>query len=114
MKYILLVLALPVLGAATCKKPQRAIPSCIEQKIEAIKAEPTWNPPAEVNEYEYNGKRVYLFSSNCCDQFNMLYDQDCNALCAPSGGYTGRGDGKCSDFQQTAKHVRLVWKDERE
>jgi hypothetical protein len=113
MKYILIILALPFVSESNCKKAEKATPDCIEQKIQAIKAQPKWNPPAEVNEYEYNGKKVYLFSSNCCDQFNMVYDKDCNAICAPSGGFTGAGDGKCKDFFQTAKLVRLVWKDDR-
>jgi hypothetical protein len=87
--------------------------SCIQQKIDDIKKQPRWNPPATVNEYMYNGKTVYLFSSDCCDQYNMIYDNLCNYVCAPSGGITGKGDGKCEDFNTSAKHIRLVWKDER-
>lgn len=113
MKYIVFVLIVPFLAETTCTKTKPAIPVCIQQKIEQIKAQPKWNPPAEVDEYSYNGQRVYLFSSNCCDQYNPLYDENCTFLCAPSGGYTGRGDGKCSDFNEKAKHIRLVWKDER-
>lgn len=95
------------------KQKPDAIPVCIQQKIEAIKAEPKWNPPAEVDEYLYNGKHVFLFSSNCCDQYNILYDENCEVICAPSGGLTGKGDGKCADFAESAKHVKLIWKDER-
>lgn len=90
-----------------------SIPVCITKKIEAIKQEPVWNPPAQVDEYLYNGKQVFLFSSNCCDQFDMLYDDHCNVVCAPSGGFTGKGDGKCTDFFTVAKHIKLVWKDTR-
>lgn len=82
-------------------------------KINEIKKAPRWNPPATVNEYTYNGKTVFLFSSDCCDQFNMVFDSQCNYVCAPSGGITGKGDGKCDDFNTSAKHVRLVWKDDR-
>ena len=85
----------------------------MQQKIEAIKKEPRWNPPAEVNEYSYEGKQVYLFTSNCCDQYNSLYDIDCNNICAPSGGFTGKGDGKCNDFLKVATHIKLIWKDPR-
>ena len=98
-----------------CKKKNGnavAIPACIQLKIDSIKNEPKWNPPAEVNEYTYNGKTVYLFSSNCCDQYNILVDENCHYLCAPSGGITGSGDRKCTDFNN-ATHVRLVWKDAR-
>lgn len=113
MKYILLAFALPFLAEADCGRNKQSIPSCIDQKISQIKAQPKWNPLAEVNEYIFNGKRVFLFSSPCCDQYNMLYDENCNTLCAPTGGYTGKGDEKCPDFRETAKHVKLVWKDDR-
>ncbi len=56
---------------------------------------------------------MYLFSSNCCDQFNTLYDESCNRICAPSGGFTGRGDGRCRDFNQVAKYLGKVWLDQR-
>ena len=90
-----------------------AEPACIQSKIDSIKKLPVWNPPAEVHEYEYNGRKVYLISADCCDQFNSLVDENCNYICAPSGGFTGKGDRKCIDFHEKATHTRLVWKDER-
>jgi hypothetical protein len=89
------------------------IPSCIQARIDTIKQQPRWNPPAEVAEYRYNGKRVFLFSSDCCDQFNQVVDEQCNYICAPSGGITGKGDRKCTDFADKAELVKVVWKDER-
>ncbi|MDQ6815551.1 MAG: hypothetical protein M3040_17615 [Bacteroidota bacterium] len=88
-------------------------PTCILQKIDSIKKQPVWNPPAEIYEYEYDGNKVYAISSNCCDFFNAVVDANCKYICAPSGGFTGRGDGKCVDFFKVAKQLRLVWKDER-
>jgi hypothetical protein len=125
MKYILLMLVATTLMSETCNNKNQVatndqpgttddIPSCIHQRIDSIKKEPRWNPPAEVNEYTYNGKRVFLFSSDCCDFFNPLYDSACNYIGAPHGGITGRGDGKVPDFNEKAKHVKLVWKDPRE
>jgi hypothetical protein len=115
MKTILLLIPFASLSLLNvqCKKEQKEVPQCVWNKIDAIKAEPKWNPPAEVIEYLYNGKQVYLFTSDCCDQYIMLYDGSCNYICAPSGGITGSGDGKCTDFYSTAKHVKLVWKDPR-
>lgn len=89
------------------------VPPCIQQKIDSIKQEPVWNPPAEIHEYDYDGRKVYLISARCCDFFSVAVDSDCNYVCAPSGGFTGKGDRKCVDFNEKAKHVRLVWKDER-
>lgn len=89
------------------------IPVCIARKIDSIKSQRVWNPPAEIYQYDYAGKNVYTISSNCCDAFTTLVDENCNYICAPSGGFTGRGDGKCPEFTTKAKQVRLVWKDER-
>jgi len=112
MRFIFLLLAVPLLNQE-CNKGKDTVPTCIQQKIEQIQKEPKWNPSAEVNEYNYKGKRVYLFTSPCCDQYNNLYDSDCNLICAPSGGYTGKGDSKCLGFFEKAKHVKLIWKDQR-
>ena len=113
MKYLLLLAIFPFLMSSECKKEKESLPACIQAKIDEIKAMPRWNPPATVDEYQYKGQRVFLFSSNCCDQFNYVYSETCTVVCAPSGGITGRGDGNCSDFTANAKHVKLVWKDPR-
>lgn len=113
MKFIFIVLLIPFAGKRCGDSKNVSVPPCIQEQIDSIKKQPLWNPPAEVNEYIYEGKRVFLFSSPCCDQHNRLVDNDCNYLCAPTGGYTGRGDGKCAGFVDSARHVRLVWKDER-
>lgn len=88
-------------------------PVCIQKRIQEIKREPVWSPPAEISEYTFNGHTVYLITANCCDQFVTVVDTGCAVICAPSGGYTGRGDGRCPDFNEKAKLIRLVWKDER-
>jgi hypothetical protein len=113
---LLLPLLIPlcsIMSPQCTKKTAGGLPQCVQDKIDAIKREPRWNPPAQVNEYVYRGKTVYLFTSNCCDAYNTAYDEDCNPVCAPSGGITGGGDRKCTDFDSTAKHVRLVWQDAR-
>jgi hypothetical protein len=113
MKVFIVLAATLSLATKQCTPRPKALPLCVRQKIEAIQREPKWNPAAEVNEYEYGGKRVYLFSSPCCDQYNTAVDGDCNYICAPSGGLTGKGDRKCEDFAANAKWIKLVWKDER-
>ena len=103
-----------VLLSMQCRKSVNVdAPSCIEQKIRQIKSQSKWNPPATVSEYDYNGKKVYLFTSDCCDQYIELFDSNCNYLCAPSGGIAGHGDGKCADFYDKATLIRVVWKDTR-
>jgi hypothetical protein len=43
----------------------------------------------------FRGKPLYLIHSPCCDRLNYLYTADGRAFCAPSGGFTGGGDGTC-------------------
>ena len=42
-----------------------------------------------------DGQLVYLHMALCCDQYNKAYNADGRYLCAPSGGFTGLGDGRC-------------------
>ena len=107
-----LVIFLAIAGRK-CSREKETIPACIQQKIEAIKKEPVWNPPAEVYAYSYKGEVVYYFTANCCDQYNIVYDKTCAYICAPSGGITGKGDGKCADFLSAAQKIKLIWKDDR-
>ncbi|MHC1776059.1 MAG: hypothetical protein AB9834_11670 [Lentimicrobium sp.] len=100
---------------SACEKSdlKKDVPDCIESKINDIKNEPVRNPPASVWEWKVDGKTYYYITSDCCDQFNYLYDDDCSEVCAPDGGFTGAGDGQCPDFQgQIIK--TLVWEDNRE
>jgi hypothetical protein len=90
-----------------------AVPICVQDMITQLKQLPKFNPPAQVSQYTYNGQTVYYFTSDCCDQFNYLYDGTCQPICAPDGGITGNGDGKCADFWKTAKLDRVIWKDQR-
>jgi len=112
MKFLIPVVLIGLLSFQ-CNKEDYTDYSCINRKINRIKSQRKWNPPAQVNEYIYKGKHVFLFSADCCDQFSELYDENCNLVCAPYGGISGQGDGKCNDFQTTAQFVRLVWKDDR-
>ena len=114
MRFISILIIPVILSGTRCSKNRiNNIPACIQQKINTIKAQPKWNQPATVTEYLYKDKKVYLFTSNCCDQYIELYDSDCNYICAPSGGIAGHGDGKCADFYTAATLLREVWKDGR-
>ena len=88
------------------------IPACIEKKIEEIKMEEVRNPPAQVWRWEVDEQTYYYITSDCCDQWNYLYDGKCNVVCAPDGGITGMGDGNCSHFIEQIEKT-LVWEDNR-
>lgn len=128
MKYLLLLFTLPFLSATECGKkkgkpaagdpvaeqPVRtdSVPVCVRKILDSAAKDIPPVLPQQVDEYEYNGDKVYLFTMPCCDFFNPVYDEQCKQLCAPSGGFSGRGDGKCPDFGEKAKKLRLVWKKE--
>ena len=120
MKYLLLLIALPFLSASECGKkkdnptdvsPQETdiIPACVQKLIDDAGKETPPVIPTRVDEYTYKGKKVYLFTAPCCDFYNIAYDDSCKRICAPSGGFTGGGDGLCRDFDSTAKLVRTIW-----
>lgn len=103
-----------ILLQAGCNKHTSEIdaPSCVQNKIRQIRSEPVRNPPAQVWKWEVDGQTYYYFTSPCCDQYNYLYDENCKVVCAPDGGFTGRGDGKCPVFKGEIRKT-LVWKDDR-
>ncbi len=119
MKYFLILLVFPFLSSSECGKKTNkmatettmdSIPVCVRKMIDERNKEIPPNPPVQVDEYLYNGKTVFLFTAPCCDFYNTLYDDSCKMICSPTGGITGKGDGKCADFSKTAKHVNLIWK----
>ena len=81
MKIYLFILVITALLNNQCRKNKIELPACVQQKIEEIKKEPKWSPPAEVNEYIYKGRHVFLFimpvqvlliSNEVLDQGNQL------------------------------------------
>jgi len=70
------------------------------------------NPPHSIYKYDYYGETVYYVPPQCCDQYSTLYDACEKEICAPDGGITGTGDGKCSDFFKVRKNEKLVFSQE--
>src|SRR4030095_4118966 len=107
MKGFLLLSAFVFLNASKSCKDDDSVPSCIQQMIKEYQSKPKQNPPAEIYQYDYNGKKVYYVKAPCCDQLNMLYDAECNIICHPDGGLTGKGDGKCPDFNSLKTNEKV-------
>lgn len=131
MKYLLILLAFPLFSATECGKKKNkekitdeqvsgneinndSIPVCVRKFIDSASKETPPTPPVQVDEYLYNGKKVFLFTAPCCDFFNTVYDENCKMICSPTGGITGKGDGKCEDFSAKAKHIKLIWKNKEQ
>jgi hypothetical protein len=112
MRYIAWMLSMGMFFACSAKKAD-SIPACIAAKIDSLKTADKGNPAYSVYRYTYNGKNVYYFPSQCCDRFSDLLDENCQVICHPDGGFTGKGDGNCADFFTTRKDELLVWKDNR-
>ena len=74
----------------------------VKQQIEVYEM-PTKEGVSQVTrKVMYAGKPAYLLPSPCCDKFDYLYDSTGVILCAPSGGFAGRGDGSCPEVLRTA------------
>lgn len=120
MKWILALLS-PFLFAGKCgdntrqapppePKQEQNVPACVQKLLDEAAASQPPVLPLEVVEYNYKGRKVYLFQADCCDFLNIAYDEQCNRICAPSGGFTGGGDKKCPDFDSLARKVKVIWK----
>ncbi|GAB3860891.1 hypothetical protein GCM10028822_39530 [Hymenobacter terrigena] len=90
-----------------------ARPQWLKARIAAVLAERKRNPITRIFRYQYNGKTVYYQSAPCCDQFSQVFDTRGTLICNPDGGITGKGDGKCPDFDKNKTNEKLVWQDPR-
>ncbi len=101
----LLIVCFFFLGSCATAKKKETLPGCILTKIEELKSKN--DNSAFVYQYTNHGQIVYLISPGCCDMFEELYDEECNYICAPSGGFTGKGDGKCRDLD--LQNEKVIW-----
>lgn len=88
-------------------------PTWLKNRIDAILAERKRNPKIRILTYQYHDQTVYWESAPCCDQFSILYDTKGQVICNPDGGITGKGDGKCADFNKNKTNEKMVWQDPR-
>jgi hypothetical protein len=87
----------------TCIEELGKMPDCLKAIINETN-------PQEVWRYTYKGNFVFVVTPGCCDLYVSVYDHNCNFICAPSGGFSGNGDGKCPDFEEEATNGVLIWK----
>jgi hypothetical protein len=82
--------------------------------IQQLQEEKPANPPARIYRYIYNNQEVYYLMGRCCDIPSKLFNLKGEVICAPDGGITGKGDGKCPDFFEKRTNETLIWEDKRE
>jgi hypothetical protein len=90
-----------------------ARPAWLKARIAAVLAERKRNPITRILSYNYGGQTVYYQSAPCCDQYSQVFDSQGRVVCQPEGGITGKGDGKCPDFDKKKTNEKLVWQDPR-
>ncbi len=90
-----------------------SMPAWLTTLIQQSEAEPVANPPAFIARYDYNGETVYFVPPRCCDVMAVVYRGDGSIACHPSGGFSGRGDGRCADFLAARRNERIIWRDTR-
>lgn len=81
--------------------------------IEQLKQKPKQNPAAEVTQYTYQNRPVYLVTGGDPAALSYLFNNCGTVLCAAAGGPTGKGDGGCVDFATAATNPVLIWRDPR-
>lgn len=127
MKYLLILMAFPILAATECGKKKTSasgdkipeteikdsLPVCLREMIEKAKRDTPPTVPIQIDQYTHQNKTVYYVTADCCDFFNVVYSDNCQNICAPGGGFTGKGDGKCPDFFKEATFVKTLWKKDK-
>jgi len=90
----------------------------LQRLISQLQMEPMRSPPAKIVHYRHAGKSYYYLPPQCCDQFSTLYNSQGRVVCAPDGGYSGKGDGKCPpfvyDLLQACNRGQVIWQDPRQ
>jgi len=94
-------------------KTSEEIPDWIKELITSEESGPVANPPASLTLCEYKNQIVYYLPPRCCDIPSVLYSENGNVICAPDGGITGKGDGRCPDFFEARENCEVIWKDAR-
>jgi hypothetical protein len=99
--------------ARVAESDTTARPQWLKARIADVLAERKRNPITRILRYDYEGQKVYYISAPCCDQYSNVYDTRGKLICQPDGGITGKGDGKCPDFEKRKTNEKLVWQDPR-
>jgi hypothetical protein len=104
-KFPLIFIMVCVFTACTGSKNMRE-----KKRLDAWLSErQTMNRPDSVHRFTWEGGKGYLVTYPCCDRPEEIFDGDFNYLCAPWGGISGQGNGKCSETMRAGKNGELLF-----
>ena len=86
------------------------LPAWLRIRLADYDAQPGPAAPRAVFEVRYGDGVAYYVQAGCCDQLDPLIDARGVLLCYPTGGFTGRGDGKCQNALAAVADRREVWR----
>ena len=86
------------------------LPQWLRIRLADYDAQTSPSAPRAVFQVAYGNGVSYYTLAGCCDQLDPLVDANGVLLCYPTGGYTGRGDGKCLGALPPAAQRREVWR----
>ncbi len=86
------------------------LPEWLRIRLADYDAQPGPAAPRAVFEVAYGDGMAYYVQAGCCDQLDPLIDARGVLVCYPSGGFTGRGDGKCPGALPPVVARREVWR----
>lgn len=89
--------------------PSASLPEWLRIKTGQFEALPADRAPLGVWRITHKGKSAFYLVSPCCDQYNPLFNAEGNEICNPSGGFTGKGDGRCPTPMDRGTKAALVW-----
>jgi hypothetical protein len=88
----LLVLVAAALSACAAPREQ---PASKDSGLAEVFERSLARRAAPVLRHLIDGRVYYYAVSPCCDIYNPLYDELGKYVCAPDGGFSGRGDERC-------------------
>lgn len=113
MRWVIAVAALLPACAGIDAGAEAEPPPFVQGLIRKYSAGPRQNPPVSIWRHTYRGAEVFYIPPRCCDMYGQVYDGNGELVCAPDGGLTGRGDGRCPDFPTESSGAVLIWEDPR-
>ncbi|WP_375436760.1 DUF6970 domain-containing protein [uncultured Hymenobacter sp.] len=124
LTHLLALLLLLGVGGCSTDVDENISPACpgkfSDTLIAQLSKDPKRTPAAEITQYTYLGRTVYLVTGGGATSangasitLNYLFDSCGTVLCAASGGPNNQGDGRCPDFKANATDPVLIWRDPR-